>query len=181
MAEPLIPLPGPGEQSPENFLQMSRRAVQRSRIHLTEGDRLQASKKISGAVASALKAIGSHRRWRQDSHGLRDAIVIQLAAELGRPTPSAQTLFPGRRTAADHHRNYFANTLDEVEIADDKPVAESFLQAIDRLVNEPPKPYTVEKSPDVRRIAQLTGHEPPIGATDALGFANFTGELRECQ
>ena len=136
-------------------------------------------KKISGAVASALKAIGAHRRWRHDSHGLRDAIVTQLAAELGRPTPIAQALFLGRKTAADHHRNYFDNTFDEVEIADDIPIAESFVQAIDGLVNKPPKPYTVERSPDARRIAQLTGHEPDLGATDALGFANFTGELRE--
>ena len=179
MAAPLIPLPGPGEQSPEDFMQISRRALQQATIHLADGDRLQASEKISGAVASALKAIGAYRGWRHDSHGLRDAIVTQLGAELGRPTPLAQTLFLGRKTAADHHRNYFDNTLDEVDIADDIPIAESFVQAIDRLVREPPKPFTAERLPDARRIAQLTGHEPAAGATDALGFANFTGQVRE--
>ena len=146
---------------------------------MAEGDRLQASEKISGSVASALKAIGAYRNWRHDSHGLRDAIVTQLGAELGRSTPLAQTLFLGRKTAADHHRNYFDNTLDEVEIADDIPVAESFVQAIDKLVSELPKPCTVERLPDAYRIAQLTGYEPELGATDARGFANFTGELRE--
>ena len=178
MTEPLIPLPEPGEQSPEDYLQISRRAIQQSRIHLSEGDRLQASEKISGAVASALKAVGARRHWRHDSHGLRDAIVTQLAAELGRPTPLAQTLFLGRKTAADHHRNYFDNTLDEVEIADDIPIAETFVQALDGLVGELPKPYTVERLSDAHRISQLTGHRPDIGDTDALGFANFEGALR---
>jgi len=179
MATPLIPLPDPGEQSPDDFLQMSRRALQQSRLHLAEGDRLQASEKVSGAVATALKAIGAYRGWRHDSHGLRDAIVTQLAAELGLPTPPAQTLFLGRKTAADHHRNYFDNTLDEADIADDIPIAASFVQTIETLVSDPPKPCRVGRLSDARRIAQLTGHEPPVGATDAQGFANFTGELRE--
>ena len=160
-------------------MQISQRACQLARAHLAEGDRIQASEKISGAMASAIKAIGARRSWRHDSHGLRDSIVTQLGAELGRSTPAAQALFLGRKTAADHHRNYFENTLAEADIADDIPIAEAFVQIMEQLMDESPKPFTVDTDSDVHRIYQLTGHRPAIGATDALGFANFTGEVRE--
>ena len=179
MATPIRPLPPPGEQTPDDYMQMSRRFIEQSRLHLEEGDRLQASEKVSSAVAAALKAIAHQRGWRHRSHALRDAIVTQLGAELGRSSPAAQSLFLGRRIAAVHHQNHYDNTLDEVDIEDDIPIAESVAVAIEQMMNEPPKPYMVSRPLDAHRIAQLTGHEPDLGATDALGFANFTGELRE--
>ena len=179
MARPTIPLPEPGEQTPESFLQMSRWAVQQARVHLAAGDRVQASEKVSGAVASALKSIAQLRGWRHDSHALRDSIVTQLGAELGRATPIAQSLFLGRKTASEHHRNFFENTLYEVDIWDDIPVAESFVDTIERLMRESPKPFKVARPQDAHRVNQLTGYAPEVGATDALGFANFDGVVRE--
>ena len=179
MASPLIPLPEPGEQSPEDFLQMSRGAVQQSRVHLAEGDRLQASEKISGAVAVALKAIGSQRGWRHDSHALRDAVVSQLGLELGQSTPPAQAIYNGASAARRHHDNYYENSIHEGEILHAIDVAESFVQTIEQKMNEPPRPFTVRGPQDQHRISQLTGHEPEVGITDALGFANFTGEARQ--
>ena len=178
MAAPLIPLPGPGEQSPEDFMQISRRALQQASIHLAEGDRLQASEKVSGAVAAATKAVGGRRSWRHDSHALRDSIIAQLGLELGQSTPLAQTIYNGASVARRHHDNFFENTIHEGEILHAIGNAEAFVQVIDQMMSEPPSPYTVTRDTDARRIAQLTGHEPDVGVTDALGFANFTGELR---
>ena len=178
MASPSIPLPPPGEHSPENYMLMSRRFIEQSRLHLDEDDRLQASEKISLAVAASVKAIAEKRGWQHDSHGLRDSIVTQLGSELGRSTEAAQVLFMGRKTASEHHRNSYENTLDEADIRDDIPFAESLVEAIELLLTEPPKPVTVARPVDAHRIGQLTGYEPPLGATDALGFANFTGEVR---
>ena len=179
MATPLISLPEPGEQTPEGYLQMSHRALQQSRFHLDEGDRLQASEKVSGSVAIALKAIGSQRAWRHDSHALRDSIVAQLGAELGRSTPLAQTLYNGGTHARTHHDNYYENSLSEDQISYAIDLAEAFVQVIEQVMNEPPGPFTVERGSDAHRIYQLTGYRPGMGATDALGFANFAGELRE--
>ena len=177
MAAPITPLP-PGDQSPEGYLQMSQRFIEQSRLHLEEGDRVQASEKVSSAVAAALKSVAQQRGWRHRSHALRDAIVTQLGAELGRSTPVAQSLFLGRKAAADHHRNHYDNTLDEVDIWDDIPIAESVVDAVKLIMTEPPKPFTVVRPLDAHRISQLTGHEPAVGATDARGFANFTGVVR---
>ena len=178
MAQPLIPLSEPGEQSPDAFLQISRRFLQQSRLHLAEGDRLQASEKVSGAVASALKAIGSLRNWRHDNHALRNSIVAQLGAELGRSTPPAQTIYNGAAVAHRNHDNYYENYIFEDEILHAVGTAESFVQVIEQMMRESPGPFTVARESDAHRIAQLTGYRPPTGATDAQGFANFTGELR---
>ena len=179
MASPLTPLPGPGKQSPEDFLQMSRRALQQSRIHLAEGDRLQASEKVSGAVAAATKGIAELRNWIHDSHALRSTVVSQLGAEIGRSSPAAQALYRGRAAANEQHQNYYDNAFLEDDILRDIELAEAFVQVAERLMNEPPRPFTVARDTDAYRIAQLTGYELELGATDALGFANFTGELRE--
>ena len=178
MTAPLIPLPGPGEQSPEDFLQISRRALQQASIHLAEGDRLQASEKVSGAVAAATKAVGGRRSWRHDSHAIRDSIVAQLGAELGRSTPPAQTLYDGATYARRHHDNYYENSLSEDQILRAIDFADAFVRVIEQLMEESPRSFTVERDTDAHRIYQLTGHRPGKGATDALGFANFTGELR---
>ena len=159
-------------------MQMSRRALQQSRLHLEEGDRLQASEKVSGAVAVALKAVGAQRGWRHDSHALRDAVVSQLGAELGQSTPVAQTIYNGASAARRHHDNYYENSIHEGEILHAIAAAEAFVQVIEQRMNEPPQPFTVRKAQDRHRIAQLTGHEPDLGATDALGFANFEGVVR---
>ena len=178
MASPTIPLPPPGEQRPEDFLQMSRRALLQSKLHLAEGDRLQASEKVSGAVASATKGIAELRNWRHDSHALRSSIVSQLGAEIGQSTPIAQTLYRGRAAANEQHQNFYDNVLLADDILRDIELAGAFVQSIEQLMREPPRPFTVSKPLDVHRIGQITGHEPDLGATDARGFANFTGQVR---
>ena len=160
-------------------MQMSRRFIEQSRLHLEKGDRLQASEKVAVAVATSVKAIAQQRGWRHDSHALRTSIVSQLGGEVGQSSHVAQTLYRGRAAANEEHQNQYENVLSEEDILRDLGIAESFLKEIEQLLTEPPKPFTVSRPPYAYRIAQLTGYEPELGATDALGFANFTGELRE--
>ena len=167
MASPLTPLPEPGEQSPEDYLQMSRWAVHQSRIHLAEGDRLKASEKVSGAVTAATQGVAKLRDWGHDSHALRSSVISQLGAELGRATPDAQSLYRGRAAANEQHQNYYNNFALEDDILRDIELAEAFVQVIARVMMEQPTPFTVSGNSDAYRIAQLTGHEPPVGTTDA--------------
>ncbi len=160
-------------------MQISRRSLQQSRIHLAEGDRLQASEKASGAVAAATKGVAELRNWAHDNHALRNSVVSQLAAELGRSTPDAQALYRGRAAANEQHQNYFDNVALEDDILRDIGFAEAYVLVIEKVMSEPPKPFTVAEDTDSYRIAQITGHRPDKGATDAQGFANFTGDLRE--
>ena len=139
MSSPLVPLPNPGEQTPEAFMQMSRRALQQSRLHLKEGDRLQASEKVSGAVASATKGIAELRSWLHDSHALRSSVISQLGAELGRSTPDAQSLYRGRAAANEQHQNYYDNVSLEDDILRDIGFAEAFVQVMERVMSQTPK------------------------------------------
>ena len=159
-------------------MQISRRALQQARIHLAEGDRLQASEKASGAVAAATKGVAESRNWAHDNHALRNSVVSQLAAELGRSTPDAQALYRGRAAANEQHQNYFDNVALEDDILRDIGFAEAYVLVIERMMSVPPRPFTVSEETDSYRIAQITGHRVDRGVTDALGFANFTGELR---
>ena len=179
MASPSIPLPSPGEQTPEDFLQMGRRFVEHAHTELELGDRIQASEKVSGAVSAALKAIAQQRGWRHDSHALRSAIVTQLGAEIGSSTAAAQALYRGRAAANEQHQNFYENSLFEDDILRDIGFSETLVEAVQQLMTEPPRPFTVAKPLDAHRISQLTGHEPDLGVTDALGFANFNGQVRQ--
>ena len=179
MATPTTPLPPPGEQSPESYMQMSQRFIEQSRLHLEEGDRLQASEKVSVAIATSVKAIAQRRGWRHDSHALRTSIVSQLGGEIGQSSPAAQALYRGRAAANEEHQNQYENVLSEDDILRDIGIAETFIREVEHLLNESPRPFTVARPPDAHRIAQLTGHEPDMGATDALGFSNFTGQVRD--
>ena len=179
MTSPIVPAPQPGGHTPDGYMQMSRHLIQKSRIELAEEDLVQASEKVSGAVAAAVKAIAQHRGWRHGSHALRQAVVAQLGAELGPSTPSAQAIYRGRAEADAHHQNYYENFMYSGDIIIAIGAAETFVQTIAQLMEEPPKPFTVSKPLDRHRIAQLTGYEPDLGVTDALGFANFEGVVRE--
>ena len=139
---------------------------------------VQASEKLSGSVATALKAIAEQRSWRHDSHAMRQAVVSQLGSELGPSTPAAQTLYRGRDAGDLHHESFYENFLYEDDVLYAIGTTEIFVQMIDQLMNEPPKPFTVARPLDAHRILQLTGYEPNLGATDARGFANFTGQVR---
>ena len=54
-------LPEPGESSIEDHVQLSRWFLEHARIEIANGNRLQASEKIWGAAAHALKAIAIQR------------------------------------------------------------------------------------------------------------------------
>ena len=179
MSSPIIPMPQPGGHTPDGYLQMSHHYVRQSRVELGAGDLVQASEKLSGTIATALKAIAQQRGWRHDSHALRQAVVSQLGSELGPSTSIAQTLYRGRDAGDVNHESFFENFLYEDDILYAIGATEAFVEVIRQLMNEPPKPFTVSKPLDRHRIAQLTGYEPDLGATDAQGFANFTGEMRQ--
>ncbi len=158
---------------------MSNHYLRQSRAELEGGDLVQASEKLSGSVATALKAIAQQREWRHDSHALRHAIVSQLGSELGPSTPMAQSLYRGRDAGDIHHESFFENFLYEDDILYAIDATEAFVEIISLLMDRPPLPFTLTRPLDAHRIGQLTGYEPEVGATDALGFANFTGEVRE--
>ena len=76
------------------------------------GDRLQASEKMWGAVAHALKAVADERRWHYRHHG--DAVVITgyIADKVG--DPEIRHLYS---VAAGLHENFYLDNYPIEEIA----------------------------------------------------------------
>ena len=89
--------------------ELSRRLLEQANYELhTQGDRVQASDKASGAVAQAVKAIAEDRNWRHSSHHLRREIVDLLADEYGKPE------MRHLQAIADQlHENYYEDRLSD--------------------------------------------------------------------
>ena len=179
MAAPLIPLPESGEVSPSDLLESSRRALQLSFQRLTAGDYRQAANNVGKAIDLSTDAIAEQRSWYHGSKAMRSVVISQLCAEIGSTTEPAKALHDGRSGGYSIPDDGSNLAMYEDIIRYSFGLSEVFLQAIGQLMNEPPRPFTINSDLDAHRINQLTGHRPDVGATDALGFVNFTGEVRE--
>ena len=92
---------------------------------LEQGDFLQASEKLWGAVAQAAKAVAASRRWRHSSHRDLRAIVSRLRQETGDDDYLALFSF-----AESLHANFYE---DFMVPADVKFYAEQIYRLIDKL------------------------------------------------
>ena len=78
-------LPDAGEQSSDDYMQISRMCVEQARTKPAGGDRLQASEKVWGAAAHAIKSIAIDRGWQHSRHEQLIQIAMQLGNEFDRP------------------------------------------------------------------------------------------------
>ena len=103
--------------------ELSRRLLEQANYELhTQGDRVQASDKASGAVAQAVKAIAEDRNWRHGSHNLRREIVGLLADEYGQPE-----LRHLQAIADQLHENYYEDRLSD-------PLLDQLVADVSRLI-----------------------------------------------
>ena len=151
-----------------------------ARNYVATEDLMEATDNLAEALCCAIKAIAVKRDWRHDSEAMQDAVVSQLAIAL-RPSSDADILHTGRAAGKKDPEICCKEWLYEDLILYGIDRVAEFQDTIERLVNEPPKPFTIASDSDAHRIGRLTGHKPDIGATDALGFANFAGVVREVQ
>ena len=178
MSTSSIPSLRPDEFTAEAYLWLSRQHLHKSRNAVATEELVKATDNLAEALHCAIKAIAVKRDWSFDSKAMLSVVVSQLAVEL-RDSPDVDILQMGRAAGEKHSETFYEDSLYEDPILHGIDCVVAFQETIERLVNEPPKPFTVTRDPDSHRIAQLTGYEPAVGSTDALGFANFTGELRE--
>ena len=90
----------------------SLRLIQQASYELEKmGDRFQATEKVSGAAAHAVKAVAEDRLWRHGSHNLRRTIVDLLVAEFSRPELSEIQYMADRL-----HDSYYEDQLHDWQI-----------------------------------------------------------------
>ena len=70
--------------SPERYEEISRHLLQQAQEELDKGDILQASDKVWGATAHAIKAVCQRMGWNHHAHNHLRAAANYVASELGR-------------------------------------------------------------------------------------------------
>ena len=176
-------LPPPGDNSIDDHVELSRRSIDHARRELERGERLQASEKVWGAAAHALKAIGLQRGWRHRSH----ANVLDIGEHLAREFDQEDEFNHYLNTADSMHTNFYENNRRTGAIRRAIEDVEVFLDRLDKVRDSAPRPYTVMDEDDRDRLRSLLGlrgqNRPRIGDYSNVGFSrnhpdSGTGQLR---
>ena len=162
--------PSPGNADVEDHVLMSRNFLEQAKSELSKGDGLQASEKVWGAVAHALKAIGAQRGWRHRAHQNIQDIAAHMGDEFDRRD------FFGHLTVAESmHQNFYENDKEEDLISQAIDDAETFLAKLDEVRTLPPRPYTISTVSAQSRLRRLLGlprdEPPPMGIHSEVGFS----------
>ncbi len=96
---------------------------------LDAGDLRQASEKLWGAAAQALKSVAERRGWRHDSHALFYRIMREL--EKDAPTPDLRRQFGA---ANELHINFYENWLDEAQIRERSEDVRLFIEQLESII-----------------------------------------------
>ena len=89
-----------------------RRLLEHAAEMIAQGDRLQASEKLWGAVAHRLKAFAAERDWPYRSHADGRVIIGHIASHIGNPQVGA--LF---EIALGAHQNFYDDIWEEDKFA----------------------------------------------------------------
>ena len=169
-----IDLPAPGHASEQNHADMSRRFLDHATKELDNGNRLQASEKVWGAVSHALKAIGERRGWDHKAH----LNLLDMSAHLGKEFDQAGRFDLLTDSANGMHTNFYENDFGEDRIRRSIEFAQEFVDRLDEVRASPPRPFTIETADDQRHLARLLRISPedaevrlPIGTHDPKGFS----------
>ncbi len=164
-------LPEPGDLGIEGHAQVSRRFLEQSKIHLAEGDRLQAAEKIWGAAAHALKSVGEQRGWVHNRH----PNIFDIGEHLGREFGQERQFHRYLAQAQYMHVDFYTNGWSEDAIQSALSDVEEFVAEVDKIRNSPPRPYTVINDSDRIRLGRLLGlrrpERPPIGDYSPVGYS----------
>ena len=164
-------LPDPGELGMEGHAQMSRRFLEHARLYLEQGDRIQASEKVWGAAAHALKAVGEQRGWDHRGH----SNVLFIGEHLGREFDREALFLRYISQAESMHINFYENRREENVINRALLDVEMLVAELDAVRNSPPRPYRIKDESDRRRLGRLLGlrrgDRPAIGDYSPVGYS----------
>ena len=104
--------------TPERYEAMSRHLLRQAEEELEKGDALQASEKIWGAVAHALKAVAQQRGWNHRFHNHLRAVAYFLAREWNRSGWNINfDAFDAMHTNLYEHHIHVGDLLPKLELA----------------------------------------------------------------
>ena len=112
----------------EEYWTASTTLYDQAMFELDTGDTRQASEKLWGAAAQALKSLAERRGWRHGAHGEFYKILRRLRNEMDTSELRQQFAF-----ASELHTNFYENWLDESEIRESAKHVRDFVELISRL------------------------------------------------
>ena len=106
--------------------QIARRFMEAATRYLKEGDLIQASEKLWGATAHAIKVYCIGRGWRHSKYAHLRRAMTRVAEETG-----DDSWVDAFRVAYEHHLNFYNDDMTAQDIDDDRLIVNSF---VDRLL-----------------------------------------------
>lgn len=103
---------------------------------LARGELEEASNKLWGAAAHAIKAVAESRDWEHHAHALLQRTMERLISEEGAP----QHLFGQYMMASAYHQGFYAWPPPASAIRYGKEIITEFIQALESLPPPSPSP-----------------------------------------
>ena len=100
-----------------------------TRGELDAANNEEASNKVWGAAAHAVKAVAECRGWQRNAHALVEQAVMRLIQEEGAP----QHLFGQYMMASAYHQRFYGGPPSAAGIRAGKEVIAEFIQTLERL------------------------------------------------
>ena len=141
---------------PERYEEISRRLLEQAQEELDKGDILQASDKVWGATAHAVKAVCQRMGWNHHAHNHLRAAANYVFAEIDRDD---LTLAFGYLESL--HANYYEHQWEASEIRiginnASLVIRELSAAPLDKLPGDQSHLSTLEKAGQERRLRMLT-------------------------
>ena len=111
----------------EQYRSTSTHLFDQAMVELETGDLIQASEKLWGAAAQALKCVAERRGWKHNSH----AQFYNIMAEIERDDTSSE-LRRDFDSAAQLHTNFYEDWLDEDQIRRRAEDVRHFVEQLDQ-------------------------------------------------
>jgi hypothetical protein len=164
-------LPEHGDLGVEGHAQVSHLFLEHAGVYLRQGDRIQASEKVWGAAAHALKAIGERRGWVHSNH----SHIFDIGGQIGREFGQEQRFLDYLSQAQAMHQNFYDNIRDVPAIQRALSAVMELVEELDAIRNSPPRRYTIQDADDRIRLGHLLGlrrgDRPPIGDSSSVGYS----------
>ena len=140
----------------ERYFAISHRLLRQAGEELHQkGDTLQASEKIWGAAAHALKSVAVQRGWNHKSHPLLGDIAMQLRLEFG-----SIRLYHLFSSLESTHNNYYEHRWGEDQVEEHLNWVGEFVQQLNEIRQLPPRRFTPTTRTQERRLFNLTRPRP---------------------
>ena len=139
------------QTSPDGYAAQSRHFVKQAQAELDMGDRLQASEKVWGAAAHAVKAVAADRGWNHDSHRLLFDAIDQIARD--NEVPALRSLF---QIANSLHQNFYENWQPHGVVQDGIDEIKQLVDMLEEIRSQPIKPSVVVVPRQWERLTRRT-------------------------